>query len=184
MIAQQTFTKAPLLRLVGEKHFIRFKNELSTYRAAGGQAALFSLIRTDTLSIYRDIADAKLEAPGERAKEVIAEEEKLFLEKLHEHYGNKSALDTFYSIEAIKLKEITEDAVAKYVTRYKASLRRLSEEEVLTDKSLTEAFIKGIKHPRFRLRVKAALEGESFGMSGLTKVIFQQLHLVLETLED
>ncbi|GKT28590.1 hypothetical protein ADUPG1_000745, partial [Aduncisulcus paluster] len=100
------------------------------------------------------------------------------------HYGNKTTLDTFYSLDTIKLREVSEDKVAAYVTKYKATLRRLAEDETLGDKALTEQFLKGIKHPRFRLRMKAALEGGYKDMSGLTRLIFQQVQLVLETLED
>ncbi|GKT25867.1 hypothetical protein ADUPG1_013167 [Aduncisulcus paluster] len=82
------------------------------------------------------------------------------------------------------LREVSEDKVAAYVTKYKATLRRLAEDETLGDKALTEPFLKGIKPPRFRLRMKAALEGGYKDMSGLTKLIFQQVQLVLETLED
>ncbi|GKT18901.1 hypothetical protein ADUPG1_011400, partial [Aduncisulcus paluster] len=183
MEQQVTFT-APQLRFVGEKHFTRFKNEFTTYRAAGGKASLFSLIRVDTLSIYKDISASTLDAPEGREPGVVEEEERVFLQSLNEHYGNKSTLDTFYSLDAVKLKEINEDKVAAYVSRYKSILRRLAEDEPLSDKTLTEQFLKGIKHTRFRLRMKAALEGGYKDMSGLTRLIFQQVQMVLETLED
>ncbi|GKT28418.1 hypothetical protein ADUPG1_000636, partial [Aduncisulcus paluster] len=133
MEQQVTFT-APLLRFVGEKHFTRFKNEFATYRAAGGRASLYSLIRVDTLSIYLDISDGILCPPGDREIALVRDEEKAFLEHLSNHYGNKTTLDTFYSLDTIKLREVSEDKVAAYVTKYKATLRRLAEDETLGDK--------------------------------------------------
>ncbi|GKT28904.1 hypothetical protein ADUPG1_000930 [Aduncisulcus paluster] len=131
MEQQVTFT-APLLRFVGEKHFTRFKNEFATYRAAGGRASLYSLIR--------------------RRREGIlgTPKQPLWQQDYTRH---------IYSLDTIKLREVSEDKVAAYVTKYKATLRRLAEDETLGDKALTEQFLKGIKHPRFRLRMKAALEG-------------------------
>ncbi|GKT20187.1 hypothetical protein ADUPG1_004388, partial [Aduncisulcus paluster] len=56
--------------------------------------------------------------------------------------------------------------------------------EEISGEVLYTHFMKGIKHSKFKIRMEAALQGESKSLDNFTKVTFRQLAIILETKED
>ncbi|GKT29163.1 hypothetical protein ADUPG1_005179, partial [Aduncisulcus paluster] len=71
-----------------------------------------------------------------------------------------------------------------YIRRYQEALRLMSEDETISGDNLYSHFMRGIKHRQFRIRMEAALQDEPKDIDTFTRVTFEQLALVLETMED
>ncbi|GKT34262.1 hypothetical protein ADUPG1_002789, partial [Aduncisulcus paluster] len=107
------------------------------------------------------VCQCKLVNPEEATdQERLNANEVEFLTKVRSHFGRKTALDTLYHLDKIKLFAVTTDKVAGYIRRYQEALRLMSEEETISGDNLYSHFMRGIKHRQFRIRMEAALQDE------------------------
>ncbi|GKT35797.1 hypothetical protein ADUPG1_003055, partial [Aduncisulcus paluster] len=104
-----------------------------------------------------------VEAAGSR------EEERTLLKTVSDYFGRKSALDTLYALDKVKLFTISTDSVTNFCRKYREAIRLMDPEEEISGEVLYTHFMKGIKHSKFKIRMEAALQGESKSLDNFTK---------------
>ncbi|GKT35302.1 putative nucleotidyltransferase, Ribonuclease H [Aduncisulcus paluster] len=168
----------------GAFYFQKFRERFDSYRALGGTAPLVVLIQPDIRTIYENVCDCLLPESEVSDGAGCEEEERSFLKSVSDYFGKKSALDTLYRLDTVKLFTISTEQVTNYCKRYREALRLMDPDDEISGDVLYSHFMRGIKHPKFRIRMEAALQGEEKTISTFIKVIYRQLAIVLETRED
>ncbi|GKT20543.1 hypothetical protein ADUPG1_011734 [Aduncisulcus paluster] len=110
--------------------------------------------------------------------------EKVFLKKISDFYGKKSALDVLYELQRLKLRKADERSVSFFVQRLHQLLDTVDPEDPLNEDIIVKTLLDNILLSRFRTRLDVALQCEDKSLSDFTRVILEQCQIVSEAQED
>ncbi|GKT28081.1 hypothetical protein ADUPG1_000412, partial [Aduncisulcus paluster] len=157
------------------------------YRALNGKAALFVCITAPIRKIYESIGKCQLvnpAIPNPADDGLPVATEKVFLKKISDFYGKKSALDVLYELQRLKLRKADERSVSFFVQRLHQLLDTVDPEDPLNEDIIVKTLLDNILLSRFRTRLDVALQCEDKSLSDFTRVILEQCQIVSEAQED
>ncbi|GKT33407.1 hypothetical protein ADUPG1_002480, partial [Aduncisulcus paluster] len=188
MISPETdLFRVPLLAKYGEAAFRSFLEKFRRYRALNGKAAIFVCITAPIRKIYESIGKCQLvnpAIPNPADDGIPVATEKVFLKKISDFYGKKSALDVLYELQRLKLRKADERSVSFFVQRLHQLLDTVDPEDPLNEDIIVKTLLDNILLSRFRTRLDVALQCEDKSLSDFTRVILEQCQIVSEAQED